>query len=43
MDELTDKLDRQVLRYKERAMTAHSAPTHVLASFDADDAGDYAA
>ena len=41
VDALIDKLDRQVLRYKERAVTAYGAPAHVFANFDADDAGDY--
>jgi putative sigma-54 modulation protein len=40
VDVLMDKLDRQVLRYKERAVTAHGTPAHVLANFPADDAGD---
>jgi putative sigma-54 modulation protein len=41
VDALIDKLDRQVLRYKDRAMSAYGAPAHAFANFDADDADDY--
>ena len=44
VDALIDKLDRQVLRYKERAVTAnHGGPALVFANFNADDAGDHVA
>jgi putative sigma-54 modulation protein len=46
VDALVDKLDRQVLRYKERAVSTYGARAHVLANLDAADAadtGDYVA
>jgi putative sigma-54 modulation protein len=44
VDELIDKLDRQVLRHKERVVTAHGAPAKMdFPNFDADDADDHVA
>ena len=44
VDALIDKLDRQVLRYKERAVTAnHGGPALLFENFNADDAGDHVA
>jgi putative sigma-54 modulation protein len=40
VDALIDKLDRQVLRYKERAVTIYGAPARVLGNFDVDDVDD---
>jgi len=40
VDALVDRLDRQVLRYKERALTTYGAPAQAFANFDAVDAGD---
>jgi putative sigma-54 modulation protein len=44
VDALIDKLDRQVLRYKERAVAAyHGGPALAFENFDADDAADHVA
>jgi putative sigma-54 modulation protein len=44
VDALIDKLDRQVLRHKERVVAAYGAPRQmVFPNFDADDAGDHVA